>query len=257
MITIGIDPTIELGPVTLTWHGLTIAIGLVVGMLLARREARRRKLALEPLDAIALVLILAAMAGARIFYLAEKGLLLEPSEWLGTTGFTFYGGFIGAALAVGIYTWRRKLSLYYLDAIAVAVPLGIAVGRIGDVINGEHYGPPTNSIFGVRNTHPEALTPSTDIAYHSGGLYEVLLGLLIFAVVWPLRHRIKTPTALGWLVVGLLALGRFLEFFFRSDSATIALGLATAQWTSLLILVVAAVGAFIAFSHDGRTAHSS
>ena len=254
MFRIGIDPTIELGPLTLTWHGLTIAIGLVVGMLLARREARRRQLALEPLDTIALILIVAAMAGARIFYLAEKGLLLQPGEWLGTNGFTFYGGFIGAAIAIGVYIWRRKLSLHYLDAIAVAVPLGIAVGRIGDVINGEHYGPPTNSIFGVRNTHPEALTPSTDIAYHSGGLYEVLLGLLIFAVIWPLRPRVKTPTVLGWIVVGLLALGRFLEFFFRSDSATIALGLATAQWTSLVILAVAAVGAFIALTRDNRTA---
>ena len=257
MITIGIDPTIELGPVTLAWHGLTIAIGLLVGMLLARREARRRKLSLEPLDTIAVILIVAAMVGARIFYLAEKGLLLQPSEWFGTTGFTFYGGFIGAAIAVGIYIWRRKLSLYYLDAIAVAVPLGIAVGRIGDVINGEHYGTPTNSIFGVRNTHPEALTPTTDIAYHSGGLYEVLLGLLIFAVVWPLRHRLKTPTALGWTVVGLLALGRFLEFFFRSDSATVGLGLATAQWTSLVILAVAAVGAFIALTRDKPTAQGS
>ncbi len=248
MISIGIDPTIELGPVTVAWHGLTIAIGLVVGIVLARREARRRGLALEPLDTIALILILAAMVGARIFYLGEKGLLLQPAQWFGTTGFTFYGGFIGAAIAIGIYIWRRRLSLHYLDAIAVAVPLGIAVGRIGDVINGEHYGPPTDSVFGVRNTHPEALTPSSDIAYHSGGLYEVLLGLLIFVVVWPLRRRVKRPTALAWMVVGLLALGRFVEFFFRSDSETIGLGLATAQWTSLVLLAVSAVGALIALT---------
>lgn len=143
---------------------------------------------------------------------------------------------------------------YYLDAIAVAVPLGIAVGRVGDVINAEHYGPPTDSVFGVRNTHPEALTPSADIAYHSGGLYEVLLGLLIFAVIWPLRRRLKRPTALVWVVTGALALGRFFEFYFRSDSATIALGLTTAQWTSLLILAVAAIGAFITLTRESDTA---
>jgi hypothetical protein len=43
--------------------------------------------------------------------------------------------------------------------------------------------------LGVRNTHPDADVPSPDVAYHSGGLHEVLLGLIVFAIVWPLRDR--------------------------------------------------------------------
>ena len=245
VITIGIDPTIELGPVTLAWHGLTIAIGILMGGLVARTEARRRGLDIQPLETMAVILILGAIVGARVFYLGEHGLLLQPSEWLGTTGFTFYGGFIGAALGIGAYVARRRLSASYIDAIAVAVPLGIAVGRIGDVINGEHYGPATDFFLGVRNTHPEALTPSPDLAYHSGGLYEVLLGLVIFAIVWPLRDRLRRPTALAWTVLALLAAGRFLEFYVRSDSEPLALGLVTAQWTSLVLMAVAAVGAWV------------
>jgi prolipoprotein diacylglyceryltransferase len=116
------------------------------------------------------------------------------------------------------------------------------VGRIGDVINGEHYGPPTTFFLGVENAHPEADVPRHDIAYHSGGLYEVLIGAVVFAIVWPLRTRLTRPTAMVWLVVGLLAAGRFVEFFARSDSGTLALGLETAQWTSLMLMVVAAVG---------------
>ncbi len=253
VITIGIDPTIELGPVTLAWHGITIAIGILVGGFIARREARRRGLEIEPLETMALILIGAALVGARAFYLAENGQLFEPGEWLGTNGFTFYGGFIGAAAGIALYIRRRRLSLRYLDAIAVAVPLGLAVGRIGDVINGEHYGPSTDFPLGVRNTHPDALTPSPELAYHSGGLYEVLLGLAIFAVVWPLRRRLRQPTAMVWLVLALLAAGRFMGFFVRSDSETLALGLVTAQWVSLGLIAVAVVGAWLTLRHGART----
>lgn len=256
VITIGIDPTIELGPVTLAWHGLTIAIGIVVGGAIARIEARRRGLDPQPLETMALILIAGAIVGARVFYLAEHGLLTQPSEWLGTTGFTFYGGFIGAGLGIGAYVAWRRLSASYLDAIAVAVPLGIAVGRIGDVINGEHYGPPTDSFLGVRNVHPDALTPNPEVAYHSGGLYEVLLGLAIFAVIWPLRRRLGRPTAMVWTVLALLAAGRFLEFYVRSDSEPLALGLVTAQWTSVALLAVAAVGAWLSLGRHRTRPHS-
>lgn len=121
---------------------------------------------------------------------------------------------------------------------------------IGDVINGEHYGPATDFFLGVRNTHPDALTPSPEIAYHSGGLYEVLLAAIVFVIAWPLRKRLTRPLALMWLVIALLAAGRFLQFFWRSDdSADLALGLETAQWTSLAILAVAAFGAWLTLAH--------
>jgi prolipoprotein diacylglyceryltransferase len=112
------------------------------------------------------------------------------------------------------------------------------------VINGEHYGSASNFFLAVGNTHPDALTPNPGLAYHSGGLYEVLIGAIVFAIAWPLRKRLEPrPLALTWLVLALLAIGRFFEFFLRSDSADLALGLEIAQWTSLAILVVAAVGA--------------
>ena len=175
-ISVGLDPTIELGPLTLAWHGLTIALGIVAGGIVAAYDARRRGLDPEPLQTVGIIVVVAALAGGRLYYLMEHGQLFEPSEWLGTRGFTFYGGFIAAALGIAAYIWRRGLSLSYLDAIAVGLPLGLAIGRIGDVVNGEHYGPPTDFFLGVKNTHPEADVPRHDVAYHSGGLYEVLIG---------------------------------------------------------------------------------
>jgi phosphatidylglycerol:prolipoprotein diacylglycerol transferase len=249
VITIGIDPTIEPGPLTLAWHGITIALGIIVGGLVAAREAKRRGLDTQPLETMAALLAVGAVVGARVFYLVEHGLILEPGAWLATTGFTFYGGLIGAAVAVGVYLRRRRLSLTYVDAIAFAVPVGIAVGRIGDVINGEHYGPATDFLLGVRNTHPEALTPSPGLAYHSGGLYEVLLGILVFAVIWPLRRRIRRPTVLAWTVLALLSAGRFVEFFARSDSEPLALGLVTAQWASVVLFALAVAGVVLTVAY--------
>jgi phosphatidylglycerol---prolipoprotein diacylglyceryl transferase len=249
VITIGIDPTIEMGPITVAWHGLMIAVGILVGALVAAYDARRRGLEPQRLYAIAMIVVVGALVGGRAFYLLEHGRLVDPGAWFGTTGFTFYGGFIAAALGIAYYVRRERLSLAYLDAIAAGLPLGIAVGRIGDVINGEHYGPATDFFLGVRNTHPDALTPSPELAYHSGGLYEVLIGAIVFAIAWPLRKRLRRPTALMWLVVALLAVGRFFEFFVRSDSADLALGLEIAQWTSLALLAVVAAGAWLTLGH--------
>jgi phosphatidylglycerol:prolipoprotein diacylglycerol transferase len=255
VITIGIDPTIELGPLTLAWHGITIALGILIGGRAAGAEARRRGLNTEPLYSIGIILVAGALAGGRLFYLGERGELLEPAEWLGTRGFTFYGGLIAAALGIGAYVWRAGLSVQYLDAVAFGLPLGIAIGRIGDVINGEHYGGPTHFFLGVRNTHPDADVPRPDIAYHSGGLYELIIGALVFAVVWALRRKLRRPLAMTWLVLALLAAGRFVEFFVRQESETAALGLEVAQWTSLGLLFIAAAGAWLTFVRTRMDRH--
>jgi phosphatidylglycerol---prolipoprotein diacylglyceryl transferase len=244
-ITIGIDPTIHIGPVTLAWHGITIAIGILVGGIVAAFEARRRGLDREPLNAIGMILVAGALVGGRLYYLAEHGGLLDPGDWLGSRGFTFYGGFIAAAVGIALYVWRKRLTVEYLDAVAFGLPLGIAIGRVGDIINGEHYGPATNFFLGVRNTNPDADVPSPDVAYHSGGLYEALLGAFVFSVVLAFRERLTRPTAMTWLVIALLSAGRFVEFFVRSDSDKVALGLEVAQWTSLGLFALAALGAWL------------
>jgi phosphatidylglycerol---prolipoprotein diacylglyceryl transferase len=245
VITIDIPPTFHVGPITLAWHGVTIAVGIAIGGLLAARHARARGLATEPLTRIGIILMAGAIVGGRLFYLLERGELGDPSRWIGTTGFTFDGGFIAAAIGIAAYLRVSRHPIVYLDVVAAALPLGVAIGRIGDIINGEHYGPATTFFLGVRNANPDSLTPRHDIAYHSGGLYEVLLATVIFAIVWPLRHRLTRPTAMIWLVLGLFSLGRFFEFFARSDSEGAALGLSTTQWTSLVLLAVAVIGASI------------
>jgi phosphatidylglycerol---prolipoprotein diacylglyceryl transferase len=97
----------------------------------------------------------------------------------------------------------------------------------------------------IRFQHPDADVPSHEVAYHNGGLYESLIGFGTFAIALALHQRLHAhPTAMIWLVIALMALGRFVEIFVRSDSATSALGLETAQWTSIALIVVAVGGAW-------------
>ena len=237
VITIGIDPNIHLGPITIAWHGLTIAIGVLVGALFAGRQARHMGIDSEPLYALSALLIVGGLVGGRLFYVAEHG-----GSLIGTRGFTFDGGVILAALLLAGYVWRHKLYAGYLDVIAVGLPLGVAIGRIGDVINGEHYGAQSDFFLAVRNSHPDAQTPNSALAYQNGGLYEVLLGLAVFAIMLLVRHRIRRPGDLAWLVLALFAVGRFFEFFVRSDSPELALGLNNGQWTSVAMVLAILVG---------------
>lgn len=252
-ITIGIDPEFKVGPLTLAWHGLTIAVGILLGTLVAVRYARARGLDTERVQTLVLLLVFAGVAGSRALYLMQHdpGGLIQPGEWLGSRGFSFYGALIAAPVAVGIYLRRKELSAMYLDALAAGFPLGMAVGRVGDMISGEHYGAPTDLPWGVRYTHPDAEVPDVGVAYHSGGLYEIVLALAMIAVLTPLWSRLRAPTALLWATTLLYSVGRFFMFFVREDSGT-DLGLKSAQWLSLAIALISAAGLWYAQTRRGR-----
>lgn len=118
----------------------------------------------------------------------------------------------------------------------------MAIGRVGDIINGEHYGARSASWLAVRNSHPDAPTPDSRFAYVNGGLCEVILAVVVLAAMWALRDRLPRPGYLVWAVLVLFSVGRFFEFFLRNDSPDLALGLDNAQWTSVAIVGAAILG---------------
>jgi phosphatidylglycerol---prolipoprotein diacylglyceryl transferase len=244
VITIDVDPNIHLGPLDLAWHGLTTAVGILVAASVAIRYAHARGLDPDPLFSAALWIVVAGVLGARALFLVENdaGALLEPAEWIGSQGFSVYGGMIAGGAAAALLLHGRQLGLGYLDAIAAGFPFGMAVGRIGDLINGEHYGGPSDLPWAIRYTHPAAEVPSAQIAYHPGGLYEIVLALLIAAAVAGLYRRLRRPGQLLFLVVGLYAIGRFVMFFYRADSDPLVLGFDTSQCISLAIALASAIG---------------
>jgi phosphatidylglycerol:prolipoprotein diacylglycerol transferase len=243
-MTIGLSPEIDLGFLTVSWHGLMAGLGLVLGTFVGERVAVARGLDPAPVMGMTLVLAVAGIAGARLFYLAQEdpGRLLEP--WGGpAAGFAFYGSLIAGVPAVAVYLRAtRRPMLPYLDVLALAFPAGMAVGRIGDLINGEHYGPPTGLPWGVTYTNPAAHVPDAGVAYHSGALYEIVAVAILAALAVPLARRLRRPGDALWLVLGLYSAARFLIFFWVRDVGVVGLGLRQAQWTSLVLIAVAILG---------------
>ena len=246
-ITIGIEPEVDLGLIELSWHGIMTAVGLGAGGWLAARMARRQGLIEADTWNAVLVLAFAGIVGARILYLAQNdaAVLLDPGDWFGTRGFSIYGAVIGGAIAAAIYLRRRPDAGRQLDALAAGFALGLALGRVGDLILGEHHGSPTDAPWGIAYSSSAAEVPRVGVAYHSGALYEIVVALLLLVVTRALWGRLR-PLALFWAVVGLYALGRFVIFFWRSDGGDAALGISTAQWISVGLAVVAAAGLVVA-----------
>ena len=252
-ITIELAPDFEVGPLTIAWHGLMTAVGILVALRLAHRFARERKLVVDLVTRAAVAMALAGLAGSRIYYLIENdpSALLRPGDWLSTNGFAFYGAVLAGVPAAWLVLRETAGRVRYLDALAAGFPLGMAVGRIGDLILGEHYGQPSDLPWAVAYTHADAAVPQTGIAYESGALYEILAAAAIFGLIWPLRQRFKNPGALLATVVALYSVARFAIFFVVRDADVVAFGLRQAQLTSLVLLVIA-LGALIGIRRAAR-----
>ncbi len=243
-MTISLSPTLDLGPLTLAWHGVMAAAGLMIGMLLARRFARARGLEPDVTGAMAVVAAISGIVGARLYYLAQEDPARLVTPWSGSSeGFAFYGTVIAALPAVAIFLRAtRRPVLPYLDVLALAFPLGMAVGRLGDLINGEHYGPPTSLPWSVTYTDSASHAPLTGISYHSGALYEVAAVALLALVVAVGHRRLRRPGDALWVVLGAYSAIRFVVFFWVDDVGIVGFGLRQAQWTSIALAAAAIVG---------------
>ena len=246
-MTIGLAPTFDVGPFDVAWHGIMTAIGLPIGTGVASWLARRRGLSPDPVVLMTLTVAVAGIVGARLFYLAQADPAGLLTPWGGELeGFAFYGAVI-LGLPVAAVTLRvtRQPVLAYLDLLAVGFLAAMTFGRVGDLINGEHYGPPTSLPWGVTYTNPDAHVPAVGVAYHSGALYEIVLVVVLLAGALLLARRTPPPGTFLWGVLGAYALGRFAIFFGVRDVDVVALGLRQAQWTSLGLIAAAVFGALL------------
>ncbi|MBE7520740.1 MAG: prolipoprotein diacylglyceryl transferase [Thermoflexaceae bacterium] len=203
-IEIHIDPTMaKFGPFTLAWHGFFTAVGIIAGVVLAIRFGKSRGLDPEVGQAVALVGVPSAIVGARLFYVAEhwhafSGDLPHIVTGITEGGITLYGGLIGGVvggLAYGLY--RRLPILPLLDAAAPGMILGQALGRIGDLINGEHRGTPSDLPWAVRYTQPNTLGDPGLSVHPTAGGYELLGDLVILAILLLVVARVARRP--GWV----------------------------------------------------------
>ncbi len=193
-IEIGIDPEIgRIGALLLTWHGVFTAIGIAVGVWVAVQFAKRAGFIEDVSYTVALIAVPAGIIGARALYVIENRELFGGSDWpdifaINEGGISIYGALIGGViggLAYGL--WKRLPIGAGLDAAAFGMILGQGIGRIGDVINGEHFAKTTDLPFAVVYTHANSPSFARD-PQHPAVAYELIGDALIFLVLLGLRR---------------------------------------------------------------------
>lgn len=244
------DPVIfSIGPIKIFWYGFMYLLGFMSGFLLGQKRAATpdSPLTKEQVADLGFWIMLGVVCGGRIGYMLIYNFdnwVQDPlslfETWHG--GMSFHGGAIGVALVLILYSWKHQKSLLSIgDFVAPLVPLGIAFGRIGNFLNGELWGRPTDVAWGMIFPHVD------NLARHPSQLYESLCeGLLLFIITWVYSSKPRPAGSVSG--VFLLSYGsiRFgLEFFREPDRN---LGMIAFDWMTMgqiLCLPMIILGSFL------------
>ncbi|MEB3266549.1 MAG: prolipoprotein diacylglyceryl transferase [Cyanobacteriota bacterium] len=182
-------PFLDLGPFQLRWYGLLIATAVLLGLLLSSRLADLRGLDKGLTADLLPVLVLGAVLGARLYYVAFEWRQYRDNWaealaiWHG--GIAIHGALIGGTVATILFCrWRRQRFWPLLDVLVPAVALGQAIGRWGNFFNSEAFGLPTNLPWSL--TIPIAQRPAeflTQSSFHPTFLYESIWNLGVCALL--------------------------------------------------------------------------
>jgi len=245
-----IDPVaLKLGPLSVRWYGLMYIIGFSLAWGLGWWRARRADTPIKTQQVEELIfqgalgIILGGRMGYVLFYNFNAFLhdpLLLFRIWEG--GMSFHGGLLGAFVVIALFSWRHGIAFFALsDFIAPLISLGLGAGRIGNFINGELWGRPSDLPWAM--VFPQA----GPMARHPSQLYEALLeGLVFFTILWIYTRKprpIMAPTGMALLIYGAI---RFSVEFAREPDAH--LGFILFDWMTmgqLLSLPMAITGAIL------------
>ncbi|HYX63359.1 MAG TPA: prolipoprotein diacylglyceryl transferase [Burkholderiales bacterium] len=231
------DPVaFSIGPLAVRWYGLMylLGFGLAWWLGIRRIDAGKAPIDRRQFDDLIFFAVLGVILGGRLgyvlfykpdYYAAHP--LEIPAVWQG--GMSFHGGLLGVMAAMALAARKHKLGfLRLMDFIAPLCPLGIAAGRMGNFINGELWGRPTDLPWGM------IFRGAGDVPRHPSQLYEFTLeGLVLFALLWWFSSK---PRPAGQVsAIFLIGYGclRFLGEFAREPDSFLgflALGMTMGQW---------------------------
>lgn len=252
----------NIGPLTIHFYGILIMIGALAAAFVAARQAKRRGISGEVVWDMFPWLIIGGIIGARLWHIltppasmVEQGIttwyyLTHPldalSIWKGGLGIP--GAVIGGAIALWIYTRKRKMSFgMWADFAAPGLALAQAVGRLGNYVNQEVYGAPTDLPWAITidRAHrlPEYIEQAT---YHPLFAYELIYNLINMAVLLWISRKFAGRLRDGDIFLAYLVIypfGRFFLEFLRLDPSPVA-GININQ-TIMAIIAVAAAAVLI------------
>src|SRR6202050_131129 len=222
---------ISVGPLKVHWYGIMFLSGFVAGWLLARYRARRPGSTWTPLDVDDLIFYCAVgvILGGRIGWCIFYGHDVIAESWLNVFriwdgGMSFHGGMLGVIAATLIFARvKRKNFADVMDFVAPLPGIGLMAGRIGNFINGELWGKPTDVPWGFKVDGQ---------VRHASQLYEAFLeGLVLFVVLWWFTSRPRPRLAPSGLFLVIYGTARFLIEFVRVPDEH--LGYLAAGWVTM------------------------
>jgi len=195
----------------------------MTAIIVAAQEARRLGLPVGRFYGLCFFIILSALIGSRLlFIIVEPAKFIENplkifALWEG--GLVFHGGLVAAVVVAFWYMRRHHMPWRTaFDALAVGMPLGQALGRMGCFMAGCCFGSPTDLPWAVRFTHPDTLCPVRE-PIHPAQLYESLLAFGVFGVLFWLRKRKRFDGQVILTYFALAGLVRFFVEFFRASTS--------------------------------------
>jgi phosphatidylglycerol:prolipoprotein diacylglycerol transferase len=205
----------SVGPLDVHWYGITYLVGFVAGWWLARRRAAQPGSTWTPglVDDLIFYCAVGVIAGGRLGWMLIYGteqLIANPLSilrvWEG--GMSFHGGFVGVAIALVLFARRRGRAVADVFDFTVPLPaIGFGAGRIGNFINNELWGKPTDVPWAVI---------VDGVPRHASQLYEALLeGLVLFLIIWWYTSRPRPQLAPGALFLICYGVFRFAVEFVR------------------------------------------
>ena len=257
-----VGKNLVIGNFTIAYYGIVIAIGMLLGMIVAVKRAKAT--GQKPDDYVDLVILgmVFGVIGARIYYVIfswdmYKDDLLSIFN-LRQGGLAIYGGIIAGVITVFIVTRIKKINFgQACDTVAMSVPIGQILGRWGNFFNREAFGEYTNGLFAmelpVSAVRQNEITAKmwentivrdgvTYISVHPTFLYESLWNCGVLLMVYLLRNRTKFYGELWLIYVAGYSLGRFFIEILRTDQLLIP---GTAIPVSMVVAAVAFVGSVI------------
>ncbi|RMH06260.1 MAG: prolipoprotein diacylglyceryl transferase [Nitrospirae bacterium] len=235
-----IDPVfLRIGPLQFRWYGLMYLLGLAAAYFLIRSRARAQQLILSR-DQLYDLIVYAAFGvflGGRlgytlfynpVYYFHHPGKII--AVWEG--GMSFHGGLLGTCIALWVFCRRRELPTYTIaDLAAQAAPIGLGLGRLGNFINGELYGRPTDVPWCM------VFPRGGPVCRHPSQLYEAMLeGIVLFLILRIVGKRPVPPGTTFWTFITTYGIFRFMVEWVREPDAHLGLLLGPLTMGQLLSL---------------------